>query len=300
MFISSAKQYLNHMATVVKSYPRFFAFSGISATTVTTAYYFKNHYFNANNNLHSRFIPGSKIRQVIPLEISLKKIKLKPSTIETRSPIYNDKTRIYEGYYLLDIFNSLGIDITKHEIIIFEAKDGFRSHIPSEFISKNKAFLAFKDASAPQGANWEIVFHPLNGNTDGGPFYLMWSDANIADNYWPFGVVNISFSHFRTVFGDIVPKNTKDPDIHRGFKIFAQNCSCCHTFFKKGGATAAAPDFEEIPAKYPVFGSIATYAANPQKNDVNSTMPKQYIPLSDLQKVEKYARHMVEKKSDST
>lgn len=284
---------------MARKYPKL-SFLGGAVAITSSSFFFRNE----NNKVLPHFfspqvgVPGIRMHKtpkkpmvnLEDLNRSIQKLPIK--NFKTSSPLYRN-ARNYEGYDLLDILASMKINPAENDLIIFEAKDGFKSHIPLKLIIKYRPLLAVRQESTPESQDWEIVEHSLNGKTDGGPFYLMWpgrTSKEVADNHWPFGVVNITFGSFQKIFGEIAPKRTNDPVITNGFKLFAENCSCCHTLFKRGTANVGTP-VEEIPKKYPSTGLIADYAENPPPL---SLMPKQDLSREELDAIEKYIRFKTE------
>lgn len=292
MFSQTTRRAVNTAVKFCKKNPQLPG--GVAILTGITAY------FSFKQSTVS-MIPGIKMKTpsrsppVFDLEKVLNgtaKDKIKIISLKTDCPLYSG-SRTYQGYSVEDILLHLGINISKHEIIVFKSKDGFTSNIPSTLIQAEKPVLMFRDSTMPPGKNWETVYHPLNGMTDGGPFYLMWR-KKMPENHYPFSVTHLSVASFQQVYGNIIPQ-TKDPQIQKGFEVFADNCGNCHTLVtasgKKAGVEVGPFLDHELLQRYPAIGSIAAYAEKPPQG---SAMPQQHMEHDKLLMSEKYIRFMVE------
>ena len=214
MLRSSFRRLAADTINAVRKYPKLSFFAGGVAIATATILPLKYQKLDSGTPFfYPHLIPGFKLNKLpnqpvvnlVNLYESIQK-SVQIKEFKATSPLYPKEERTYEGYDLLNILAALTIDPEKNDLMIFEAKDGFKSHIPLNLISKHHPMLAVRQKSAPEGQDWEMVDHPLNGKTDGGPFYLMWPEntgRDIVDNHWAFGVTKITFGTFQKVFGKI-------------------------------------------------------------------------------------------------
>lgn len=284
-------------ATTIRSlrcYPKL-TFFGVAAATASYAF---------SHTASMPDVPGKKLQQNSPkpsisLETFIPTIKKDLPLVEfkARPPLYPDKARIYEGYPLLKILSEIPNDKANNDLVVLICKDGFMCYISRKFIEKNNPIVAVRQKFAPPGQDWEMVDHPLGGkNTQGGPFYLMWPEnaKNVGVNHWPFGVIALRFGSFQEIFGKITPRNP-EPVIQRGFRVFAENCACCHTLGGQG--TSVGPPMESIVRKFMMFGTMSAYAQNPKAFNRSSAMPEQDLKEEELRAAEKYIREEVRAKA---
>lgn len=218
---------------------------------------------------------------------------LKPTLFKAKSPLYK-KEGTYEGYDLLSLLHLKKLDVAKLEVVVFEAKDGFKITIPYSYIEKYKPFLAVRDTSLPAGENWQTT---RDGGRviDGGPYYLMWgmSQYNVPENYWPFGVVKILFSTFKKEFGPSAPRNVKDPEVTRGFAVFQSSCLACHTMNLIGGQLAPEMNVPKNFTEYLNKDFILNYVRAPQSYRASAKMPSQdFLTKEEIQSVFRYLEEM--------
>jgi mono/diheme cytochrome c family protein len=208
-------------------------------------------------------------------------VKSNPDFFKAKSPLYK-KSKTYEGYYLKFLFELKNIDITKLDVIIFEAKDGFKITIPLSFIDKYNPFLAIRDTSLSAGKNWEEV---RDGGRviDGGPYYLMWDVHNnkIPENYWAFGITKISFSTFKEAFGASVPSKNKNNRVMNGFQIYQSSCSGCHSINLVGGSLGLEMNVPKNFTEYLSKEFILSYSKSPASYRANAKMPAQNLLSND-------------------
>jgi mono/diheme cytochrome c family protein len=207
--------------------------------------------------------------------------KLKLEFFEATAPLYK-KQKTYEGYYLKSLFKLKNIDITKLDVITFEAKDGFKITIQASFIDKYNPFLAIRDNSLPAGKDWEVV-RDGGRMIDGGPYFLMWAKNKykIPSEYWAFGVTKILFSTFKEAYGDSIPLNTKNSAIMNGFQVYQSSCSGCHSVNLVGGSFGLEMNVPKNFTEYLSKEFILSYSKSPASYRANAKMPAQNFLSND-------------------
>ncbi len=200
------------------------------------------------------------------------KITHKPKLFSVNDPLYK-KENIYEGYDFLTLLKENNIDISMNNMVIFEAKDGFKINIPLSYIVNYHPFLATRDHSLPSGKDW-LPARDENRIVDGGPFYLMWNKlSTIPQEFWPFGIVKITLSSFKEAYGASAPTDTKNLKVMNGFRIFNESCGACHSVNGVGGKLGPEMNVpmnftERYSKKY-----IIQYAMSPSAVAIDAKMP---------------------------
>lgn len=218
---------------------------------------------------------------------------LKPVQFKAKSPLYK-KDGVYEGYDLLALLSLKKVNGFKREVVVFEAKDGFKITIPYSYIEKYKPFLATRDTSLPAGQDWEVT-RDGGRMIDGGPYYLMWGTAqyNVPENYWAFGVVKIIFSTFKKEFGASAPVNITNSEITRGLAIFQSSCLACHTMNLIGGQLGPEMNVPKNFTEYLKKDFILSYVRSPQSYRASAKMPPQdFLTKDEISSVLSYLEEM--------
>lgn len=216
---------------------------------------------------------------------------LEKNIFKAKSPLYK-KYSTYQGYDFLNLLTEKKIDIYKSDMIIVEAKDGFKINIPSAFVIKYKPFLATRDLELPKNRDWAMA-QDGGRAIDGGPYYLMWPENNkIPKNYWSFGSIKITLSSFKEAYGLSVPKNTSNLRVMQGFQVYQTSCAGCHSVNFSGGEFAPEMNVPQNFTEYLGVNFIRKYVLQPQNFRANAKMPPQSISSDDIDAVLDYMREM--------
>ncbi|MBM7059254.1 cytochrome c [Pseudomonas sp. UL073] len=182
------------------------------------------------------------------------------------------------------------------------AKDGFAAELSAAPLlarSGARAWLAIEDPAAP----WP----PLGaGKPSAGPFYLVWSDPQLADigsEQWPFQVVTIRcLDAVAQRFPALTPATDAAPAVQAGFAQFQKNCLACHRLNGAGDAQFG-PDLNlpHNPTEYFAADFLARYIRDPQslRRWPQGKMPgfsREALSDQQLGELIAYLRHMAGRK----
>lgn len=224
-------------------------------------------------------------------------MKLSQKITITNDPVYKDKM-----HYIAVSVKTLLSDyhLNDESFVEISAQDGFTSVHPVDRLlnyKKAEAFLAIESPKEP----WPIL---PKKETSAGPFYLVWVEAKGSDikpEEWPFQVAKFKIiKSLSEKYPKVYPVgNFSDAHpVHKGLKIFLQNCFACHTMNKEG-SSEMGPDLNlpYNPMEYLQERYFWKLVRNPQDlrhwpKSQMSSFPKEVLSDQDIKDLIAYLKHM--------
>lgn len=201
------------------------------------------------------------------------------STVEVNDPVYH-RSKLYAGYWLLDVLDVAGIHPDDNSVLTFTALDGYKAQIAFKDIekSKSKGLIAVKDFGAPEG--WEKIQHGKE-LVSPAPYYLVWENAtDTAKLPWPYQMVEISVRQANEIQQKILPDGDKTEAVTRGYEIFKQSCLACHSLNLEGGTLGPELNVPKNILEYTDRGFLKEFIGNPSSFRARSKMPNFNSTLS--------------------
>ncbi|WGL59056.1 cytochrome c1 [Pigmentibacter sp. JX0631] len=228
-------------------------------------------------------------------ESLFKNLNIKESFLTTLDPLYKER-RTFSGYNFLNILFQKKIDYKKYDLITFIAKDKFKISIPISFLEKYKPFLAIRDITLKNKMKWQDT---RDGGRiiNGGPYYLLWREEDkVPVEYWAFGIVEINLSTFHETYGASIPKNTSNEKVLKGFQVFQESCSACHSMNLIGGQLGLEMNVPKNFSEYYSVEYIQAYTKSPTSFRANAKMPPVKISEEQFNNFFLYLKEMKENK----
>lgn len=176
--------------------------------------------------------------------------------------------------------------------------DGYSPFVRVADLTRDRAFLASRDAGAPVGDDWM----PLPSSAtkrDPGPFYLVWPGGQGADELhpWPYGILALRLGIAGDMLGPAAPASARQT---AGFELFREHCMKCHAINGVGGTLGV-----DLNEPYNIFEywrkeMLPDLIRDPARLRNNSRMP----PFRDLSEhkiglILDYIESMKDRKADA-
>lgn len=180
----------------------------------------------------------------------------------------------YKGYSVVPILDQLLGDVWRSPdaLVLFQAKDGYVSMIPSARLLKYPAYLVYANA---QGADFSVETPPLIQRVSLGPWYLVWDNVlyselrNDGATYWPYQVERIGIVD-RAELAKLMPPML--PERYReGSQLTQKFCLGCHQVNGVGGKKIPI-DLGQWAASQS-FARFATWVLDPASKNPLTGMP---------------------------
>ncbi len=154
------------------------------------------------------------------------------ASAEVQDPVYK-RTQRYQGVWLVDVLKDLGRGghADSDIYVRFRCQDGYLPIMPLTRALGAKALVAFRDANASQGEDWQPLPDSGSASTPA-PSYLVWlSPPGDPEEYpWPFQMVAIELVSSSEALAGLAPGNSQP-----GQQLFVTHCLKCHALNGVGG-----------------------------------------------------------------
>jgi mono/diheme cytochrome c family protein len=206
-------------------------------------------------------------------------------SVVVQDPVYN-RPKHYEGYWLSDILALEGIHPDPQTIWTFKALDGYKVSIAVADVLQYgvKAFVAVADLDKEEG--WEKFKQGKEWITPA-PYYLVWQTPlrDVAPRIklpWPYQMVEISVDPTDAGQQKLFPDSKdKSESVTRGYKVFKQNCSACHSINLEGGVLGPELNVPKNILEYEDRKFLKEFIGDPSSFRARSKMPGFSSTLSD-------------------
>lgn len=133
--------------------------------------------------------------------------------------------------------------------IVFECEDGYNPSMPLSLVLGRKAYLAIRDADAPNGQDWITAVKDGQTKTVA-PFYVIYDNVTPSehDYKWPYNLVKISLVETDAALAAIYPHT--DDTMVQGFGLFQKNCNICHALNGVGGVMGPELNYPKNVTEY--------------------------------------------------
>ena len=157
--------------------------------------------------------------------------------------------------------------ITGDMQVIFHCTDGYKPHMPLHQVLASNGFLAYADASLPEGKSWTDSLEKKLS-----PFYLIWPEEHGQDKTFatPYGLASIELQSASVEFSAALPK---DEAQLKGFELFSNTCMRCHSLNKMGGSMAPELNYPKNITEYWTKENIWAFVQEPSSFRYNAKMP---------------------------
>jgi len=171
-----------------------------------------------------------------------------------KHPAYNNSTKQYLGFDFLNLMQSDLVNIGNFDDykVIITCTDGYRPVLELNLFTQHKAYLAYREDNLSETADlspdkmWTLV--KLGEKlVSPGHFYLIWDSKSTYPDGWPFQIQEISLVR-KNEFEDykkLAPVGAFNARISKGYDLFVQNCSVCHSI-QYVGPHGKAPDLAYV------------------------------------------------------
>ena len=231
-----------------------------------------------------------------------KKNRLGKDTVVTiaNDPVYHKKKKFFVVNASVLIKNE--IDLTKidpkNTNIVFECSDGYKPEMPLELFLNANPYLAYHDADAPKGSNWETIVKDGN-EKNAAPFYIVYTSVSEKDSRykWPYNLVNIYLEPMNKSTVELFPlKNRK---LESGYTLFKNQCITCHAINGIGGTMGPELNDPKSVTEYWKEKELVDYIVNPASFRNKVKMPTLGISKQQSQQIVDYLKYMSENKKKS-
>ena len=228
-----------------------------------------------------------------------KKNRLGKDTVLTiiNDPVYHKEKKFFVVNASALIKNE--IDLTKidpkNTKIVFECADGYKPEMPLELFLNANPYLAYRDADAPKGSDWETIVKD-NNEMNAAPFYIVYTSVSEKDSLykWPYNLVKIYLEPLNKSTAELFPlKNRK---LEPGYVLFKNQCSTCHAINDIGGTMGPELNYPKSVTEYWKEKELVDYIVNPASFRNKVKMPTLGLSKQQSQQIVDYLKYMSENK----
>jgi len=231
-----------------------------------------------------------------------KKNRLGKDTVVTiaNDPVYHKKKKFFVVNASVLINNEIDLKKIdpKNTNIVFECSDGYKPEMPLELFLNANPYLAYHDADAPKGSNWEAIVKDGN-EMNAAPFYIVYTSISEKDSRykWPYNLVNIYLEPLNKSTVELFPlKNRK---LESGYTLFKNHCITCHAINGIGGTMGPELNDPKSVTEYWKEKELVDYIVNPEAFRNKVKMPTLGISKQQSQQIVDYLKYMSENKKKS-
>jgi cytochrome c2 len=212
-------------------------------------------------------------------------------------PVYH-KAKKYKAVSASVLINN-EIDLKKidpkNTRIVFECADGYKPEMPLELFLNANPYLAYHDADAPKGSDWEAIIKDGN-EMNAAPFYIVYTSISEKDTRykWPYNLVKIYLEPLNKSTVELFPlKNRK---LEAGYTLFKNQCITCHAVNGIGGTMGPELNYPKSVTEYWKEKELVDYIVNPASFRYKVKMPTLGISKQQSQQIVDYLKYMSENK----
>ena len=228
-----------------------------------------------------------------------KKNRLGKDTVVTiaNDPVYHKKKKFFVVNASVLINNEIDLKKIdpKNTKIVFECADGYKPEMPLELFLDANPYLAYHDADAPKGSNWEAIVKDGN-EMNAAPFYIVYTSISEKDSRykWPYNLVKIYLEPLNKSTVELFPlKNRK---LESGYTLFKNQCITCHAINGIGGTMGPELNYPKSVTEYWKEKELVDYIVNPKAFRNKVKMPTLGISKQQSQQIVDYLKYMSENK----
>ncbi len=189
------------------------------------------------------------------------KTKLKVHELTVDAPAYKGRVG-FKAFSLKDVLALVGPIPEDADEVSFVALDGYAPTISLTELMSTESYVAFAEKGK------------MALTKKFAPYYLIW-EKQVPEHYpHPYQLAKIEFVRFKEQFKAMYPLELdKRPSEKKGFIVFKNHCSRCHSVNSIGGTMGPELNYPKNITEYWVEDQIKEFIKNPVAFRARSTMP---------------------------
>jgi mono/diheme cytochrome c family protein len=213
-------------------------------------------------------------------------------------PLYQ-RPQTYVGYTLRTLTKALEFELTDTSALRFHCRDGYKAIVMATPTNLENALLVSTEMTKRAGYHLENIVEGkelLNPE----PFLLIWRPefkAKAAQTR-PYSIVAIEHGNLKMFLGNSYPQ--KNPNAVKGFEIFQNKCSSCHSINLQGGLLGPELNVPKNVTEYWTKENFFNFVLEPQSYRFRSRMPNLNLNQSELDLIYTYIYSMQTEKVCAT